>query len=47
LKEIPHDKFTKIAALKKRDIACVELGDLDEAVKCFERVKELKERIDS
>ncbi|WP_048180558.1 tetratricopeptide repeat protein [Methanosarcina siciliae] len=32
----------KIEALKKKGIACVELGDLDEAMKCFAKAKELE-----
>lgn len=31
-----------VSALKKRGLACVELGDLDEAMKCFEKAKELE-----
>lgn len=42
LKGLPKDKTTQIEALKNRGIACVELGDLDEAMKCFAKAKELE-----
>lgn len=44
LMNIPYDKSTQVEALKKRGMACVELGDLDEAMKCFAKAKELEEK---
>ena len=35
-----------IDALKKRGVTCVELGDLDEAMKCFAKAKELEGKDD-
>lgn len=45
LKEMPGDKTTQIEALKKKGVACVELGDLEEAMKCFARAQELEEEM--
>lgn len=42
LEEMPSSKFIKIEALRKKGMACVELGDLDEAMKCFEQAKDLE-----
>jgi Arc/MetJ-type ribon-helix-helix transcriptional regulator len=42
LKDWPKDKATQIESLKKKGMACVELGDLDEAMKCFAKAKELE-----
>ena len=42
LLELPQDRASKIKALKDKGMACVELGDLDEAMKCFEQAKELE-----
>lgn len=44
LKEMPGDKTIQIEALKKKGVACVELGDLEEAMKCFTKAKELEEK---
>ena len=42
LKDWPKDKATQIEALKKKGIVCVELGDLDEAMRCFAKAKGLE-----
>jgi Arc/MetJ-type ribon-helix-helix transcriptional regulator len=39
---IPKDLATRIEALKKKGMACVELGEFDEAEKCFAKAKELE-----
>lgn len=42
LSTIKISEHEEIEALKKRGIACVELGDLDEAIKWFTKAKELE-----
>lgn len=44
LKELQISKPGSIEALKKKGIACVELGDLEEARECFRKAKELEEQ---
>lgn len=44
LSSIPHTPADQIEAMKKRGVSCVDLGDLDEAIKWFTRAKELEEK---
>lgn len=43
LKAIPKTQESKIQALKEKGMAHVELGELNEAMKCFEEAKKLEE----
>lgn len=42
LKEVQVDRASRIEALKKKGVLCVELGDLEGAQECFREVKELE-----
>jgi len=44
LAKMQKSKRETIEAMKKRGVACVDLGDLDEAIKWFTRAKELEEK---
>ena len=46
LKEHSQTPMDEVGALKQNGIACVELGELDETIKCFEKAKELEKSPD-
>lgn len=45
IEEMPQDITTQIESLKKKGVACVELGDVEGATECFAKARELEKSI--
>ncbi len=44
LKELSHAPMDEVDALNKKGVACVGLSELDKVIKCFQKIKEIKNK---